>query len=394
MDVALHREKIEQAQALLNELDLDVWMLFVRETSMHGDPAMPLIAPFDLTWESALLIDRNGTRIAIVGRYDMQPVEATELWSIVRGYDASIADVLRDTLQSLDPHTIALNYSTDEVAADGLSHGMYLRLHELLQNTAYPDRFVSAHELASRLRAQKTLREQALLVAATEAAEEIFDVVKRSIATGMSERGIADLMHRETAARGLGTAWPSAACPIVNTGPASPIGHATPTHLAIQPGHLVHIDFGVQRDGYCSDQQRMWYVLRAGETAPPDEVRRAWDVVRGAIDRAFAAIKPGMQGWQIDAIARTAFEEAGVPAYGHALGHGIGRAVHDGGPLLGPCWDRYGQTPYGTILPGMVFTLECGMDTPHGYLGLEDEIVIEDDGARWLAPPQTELWLI
>ena len=42
----------------------------------------------------------------------------------------------------------------------------------------------------------------------------------------------------------------------------------------------------------------------------------------------------------------------------------------------------------------MVFTLECGATTSRGYLGLEEEIVIEPDGARWLAPPQTELWII
>uniref|UniRef100_UPI001124FA4D M24 family metallopeptidase n=1 Tax=Escherichia coli TaxID=562 RepID=UPI001124FA4D len=75
-------------------------------------------------------------------------------------------------------------------------------------------------------------------------------------------------------------------------------------------------------------------------------------------------------------------------------GHGVGRAVHDGGPLLGPRWDRSGQTPYGMIEPGMVFTLECGVATARGYLGLEEEIVVEADGARWLSPPQTELWLI
>jgi hypothetical protein len=42
----------------------------------------------------------------------------------------------------------------------------------------------------------------------------------------------------------------------------------------------------------------------------------------------------------------------------------------------------------------MVFTLECGAVTSRGYLGLEEEIVVEEDGARWLSPPQTELWII
>ncbi|MBV9790424.1 MAG: aminopeptidase P family protein [Chloroflexi bacterium] len=393
-DLAIYHEKLDQVHELLNSLDLDAWLIFVRETSVAPDPAMQLIAPFNLTWESALLIDRNGTRVAIVGRYDMQPVEDTNLFSTVLGYDAGIGEQLRDALASLDPQRIAINYSTSDVSADGLSYGMYLRLRELLKDTPYSDRLVSAHDLVSRLRARKTVGEQALLLSAVEAADEIFRRAEQMIVVGVSEREVADAMHAETLQRGMTTAWSWDACPIVNTGPDSPVGHSNPTALTIQPGHLVHIDFGVQRDGYCSDQQRMWYVLRDGETAPPEDVQQAWLTVRTAIQRAFEFIRPGVQGWEVDEIGRAVFREAGVPEYQHALGHGVGRAVHDGGASLAPRWDRYGSTPYGSVEAGSVYTLECGLPTSCGYLGLEEEIVVEDDGARWLAPPQTELWLI
>lgn len=392
--MAIYAEKIAQAERLMDELNIDAWLIFVRETAMMGDPALPLIAPFEVTWESAFVIGRNGTHTAVVGRYDVQPIEASGLFATVRGYDASIQEALRDALVALDPQTIAINYSTSEVAADGLTHGMYLRLIELLDNTPYHTRLVSAHDLVSRLRACKTAGEQALLVAALEAAADMFELADQTIRVGVSERQIADAIQQATYERGMGTAWPAHACPIVNTGPDSPVGHATPTSLTVQPGHLVHIDFGVQRDGFCSDQQRMWYVPGDGETAPPEDVQRAWQIVSTAIQRSFEAIRPGVQGWEIDEIARGVFREAGVPEYQHALGHGVGRSVHDGGTLLGPRWDRYGQTPYGLIEPGMVFTLECGLATSRGYLGLEEQIVVESDGARWLAPPQTELWIV
>lgn len=393
-DITIYREKLDQAQQLLDALDLDAWLLFVRETSMAGDPAMRLIVPFDLTWESALLVGRNGTRTAIVGRYDMQPIEASGLFGQVHGYDAGIGERLRDALGTLDPQRVAINYSASEVAADGLTHGMFLRLHELLAGTRDAERFVSAHDLVSRLRAQKTAGEQARLVAAIDAAQEIFTLAEQQIKVGATEQEIAAAMHRETFGRGMTTAWIASACPIVNTGPDSPIGHATPTDLQIEAGHLVHIDFGVVRDSYCSDQQRMWYVLKENETEPPVEVKQAWEIVRTAIESSFAFIQPGLQGWQVDDVARKVFIDAGMPEYQHALGHGVGRSVHDGGPLLGPRWDRYGQTPYGTLEPGMVFTLECGLETSHGYVGLEEEIVIENDGARWLSPPQTQLRLV
>lgn len=390
-DTTIYEQKLVQAQQLLGELDVDVWLLFVRETSMAGDPALKLIAPFDLTWESALLVDRNGTRLAVVGRYDVQPVEASELFATVSGYDASIRDALLGALEALDPRSIAINYSTSEVAADGLTHGMYLRLLELLDGTPYAGRLQSAHELVSRLRGQKTTAEQAALVAALDAAGDIFELADDAISVGTSEQRIAELIHSATFERGMGTAWPASACPIVNTGPDSPIGHATPTELTVQPGHLVHIDFGVLRDGFCSDQQRMWYVDDGSD--PPEDVRRAWDTVRTAITRGFEALRPGVQGWQVDEAARAVFREAGLPEYQHALGHGVGRSVHDGGTLLGPRWDRYGQTPMGLVETGMVFTLECGVATSRGYLGLEEQVIVEDNGARWLSPPQTELFI-
>ena len=393
-DMTIYQEKLAQAHDLLNIFDLDAWLIFVRETSLVGDPAMSLIAPFDLTWESALIVARNDTRIAIVGRFDTPSVEASGLFSTVLGYDAGIGEELRGALASLDPQRIGINYSTSEVAADGLTHGMYLRLQELLADTPYAERMVSAHALVSRLRARKTAGEQALLLAAVEAAEELFTLAGQMMAVGVSEREIAAMMQRETEARGMGLAWPASGCPAVNTGPESPVGHASPTALTIQPGHLVHIDFGVQRDGFCSDQQRMWYVLEESESGPPQDVQQAWQVVSSAIQRAFEFIRPGLQGWEIDEVARSVFREAGLPEYQHALGHSVGRAVHDGGVTIGPRWDRYGETPYSAVEPDMVFTLECGVETSRGYLGLEEQIVITEDGARWLAPPQTELWLI
>lgn len=388
----VHLEKLEQAAALLPEHGLDAWLLFVRETTLAGDPALRLIGPWDLTWESALIAGAHGERIAIVGRYDVGLVQSSGLFTEVIGYDASIGPALRDALAALDPARIGINYSTSDVACDGLSHGLYLRLVQHLAGTPYVERLQSAHGLVSTLRARKTAGEQALLLAAAEAADDIFLEAMRFIVPGASESEIAGAFHAETRRHGLETAWVWESCPIVNTGPHSTPGHGGPSGIRVEPGHLVHVDFGVRRAGYCSDQQRMWFVDGAG--LPPDDVARAFTVVRTAIERAFAAIRPGMRGFEVDAVARQVFHEAGLPEYQHALGHGVGRAVHDGGVLLGPRWDRYGDTPLGTVEPGMVFTLECGAPTSRGYLGLEEEIVVEDDGARWLAPPQTELWIV
>jgi Xaa-Pro aminopeptidase len=138
----------------------------------------------------------------------------------------------------------------------------------------------------------------------------------------------------------------------------------------------------------------MWYVLRPGESAPPAEVQRAWDTVVAAIDAGAAALRPGVCGWQVDAAARRVIVEAGYPEYRHALGHGLGRACHDGGPLLGPRWPRYGSAPDQLVEIGHVYTLELGVPTPAGYLALEEDVVVTAEGCRFLSSYQRALMLI
>ena len=51
----LTQEKIAQAIGILDELDIDLWLTFVRETTMAPDPALELISGLDFTWKSAFL---------------------------------------------------------------------------------------------------------------------------------------------------------------------------------------------------------------------------------------------------------------------------------------------------------------------------------------------------
>jgi Xaa-Pro aminopeptidase len=155
------------------------------------------------------------------------------------------------------------------------------------------------------------------------------------------------------------------------------------------------MDFGVKRDGFCSDLQRMWYALDKGERHAPEDVRRAWEACWAALDAGAAILKPGVAGWEVDTAARETLAQAGYPEYQHALGHQLGRVAHDGSTLLGPRWDRYGQSPFGLVEVGNVFTLELGTPVPgRGYIGLEEDVLVTEAGLEWLSKPQRKLWLI
>lgn len=392
MAETIQREKVAQAIDILRAQDVDCWLTFVRETSEQPDPVLKLTVGHDVTWQSAFLITKDGQRIAIVGRYDAALVEDAGLYPTVRTYDAGIAPVLLETIQELRPRQIAINYSLGDVAADGLTHGMYLQLVDALKGTPYEQRLVSSAAIVASLRARKTPSELERMREAIEITNEIYAQVQAFLKPGVTERAVADLMHAEVQRRGLGTSWEWEHCPIVQTGPEAIAGHGGPTDRVIEPGHLVHLDFGVRHRSYCSDMQRMWYVRRPGETGLPSSVQKAWDACVGAIEAGKAALRPGIEGWKVDKVARDYLVAAGYPEYQHALGHSVGQACHDGGPLLGPRWPRYGETPDRIVEEGAVFTLELGTMTECGYIGLEDEVLVTADGCEFISPFQREVW--
>ena len=389
-------EKVDQAVGILNELNVDAWLTFDRETGDGGDPVLPLIIGQPLTWQSALILTRSGERIAIVGKYEDEAVRSGGVWVDTIPYVQSVREPLVETLQRIDPQSIAVNFSKDDVKADGISHGMFLLLQEHLADTPYVDRLISADEIIAALRGRKTPGEIERIRAAIATTCEIFEAVPTYARPGRTEQDIARFMQDQVAQRGLGLAWDAKMCPIVNTGPESMIGHGIPSTLKIEPGHLFHIDFGVMQDDYCADLQRCWYVPQEGEAAPPPEVRHAFDAVVQAIRAAAAVLKPGIAGWEVDAAARRTVVEAGYPEYQHATGHQVGRSAHDGAAILGPRWERYGQTPYRKIEPGNVFTLELGIENvaDAGYVGLEEMVVVTSDGCEYLSSPQTTLPLL
>src|SRR5215470_10813615 len=122
--MTLVREKLDQVPAILDQQGIDLWLTFVHETAVTPDPCMDLIVGTNCTWQSAFLLSRSGERIAIVGRFDAPGLEAIGGYADVRIYDESVRPALREAVEQLDPGTIALNYSSSDPAADGLTHGM------------------------------------------------------------------------------------------------------------------------------------------------------------------------------------------------------------------------------------------------------------------------------
>ena len=391
----LVNEKVGQAVEILGEYEIDCWITFVRESGMMRDPMMDFLCPANMTWHSAFIITRTGETHAIVGQMEKQTIDDIGVYQHVTGYVEGIKKDLLRTLKALDPQAIAVNYSENSEVCDGLTHGMYLTLRRMLAEIGFEDRLVSSEKVTSSLKARKTPTEVARMKRAIEHTLDIFSMVKGYIQPGRTEKEIAAFMSQEATRRGLAFGWDPAHCPAVFTGPDTAGAHYQPTDRKVERGHVLNMDFGLKVEEYTSDLQRTFFILEDGETEAPAEVQRGFETIVTAIELARQALKPGVQGVEIDRIAREHIVSQGYDEYPHGLGHQVGRFAHDGTALLGPAWEKYANKPFEPIEERMVFTIEPRLTVPgRGVVTIEEMVLVTKDGAEHLSPPQKELILI
>lgn len=388
------KEKIAQAAGIMKEEGIDLWLTFVRESEVNYDPALDLILGANCTWQSAFLIPAEGQAVAIVGSLDETRIRETGGYKVI-GYKQSIRETFLRQIEAFAPDTIAVNFSENDVMADGLSHGMYVILNNYLEGTPYTDHLRSSENLISKIRGRKSPEEIRRITKNVELTEELFARVSKVMKPGMTERDVAAFLLGEVDREGVETSWERELCPSVFTGPESAGAHAGPTDRTIEKGHVLNIDFGTRSEKYCSDMQRTWYFLKEGETEVPAEVQEPFETIRDAIQLAAETIRPGMEGREVDAIARGYITGKGYEEYPHALGHQIGQRTHDGAGLLCPEWERYGNLPYLKIEESQVYTIEPRINIPgYGVATMEEIIVVRPNGSEFLSHPQREIYLI
>ncbi len=395
MSTSLIKEKINQAVKILNEKDIDMWLTFVRESSTSKDPILEMIAGINFTWQSALIINKDGDTTAIVGSIEIDNLKDSILYQNVIGYVQSIRESLIDYLKKKNPKKIAINFSKNNVLADGLTHGMYLILMDYLKEAGFDDKIVSSDEIISSLRGRKSPAELSIMREAVKETLRIFNEAGNFIRPGVTEIEIADFIKALAKVDGYELAWDEDHCPAVFTGPDTQGAHSGPTERKVEKGHLVSIDFGIKYNGYCSDLQRTWYVLKDDEQKAPGDVELGFSVIRDAIQKVADNLKPGVQGCEMDDIARNFITKSGYEEFPHGLGHQVGRNVHDGGGGLLPRWERYGNSPFMKVEESQVYTIEPRLKVDgYGTATIEEEVFITKEGCEFISKPQKELLLI
>lgn len=231
--------------------------------------------------------------------------------------------------------------------------------------------FISASGLVEELRMVKDAHELSQIRLAVRLAEKGFAVARAAIRPEMTELEVAhDLEH---AMRKFGATGASFA-PIVGVGGRGALPHGRPSPMKISEADSVLIDWGANSpEGYKSDLTR---VLVTGKVSA--KLEKVYRVVLTAQLLGIAAIRPGVTGSEVDAVARQHIESAGFGKYfGHSLGHGIGLDIHES--------PRLAAISKTVLEPGMVVTVEPGIYLPN-VLGvrIEDDVLVTKDGCEVL----------
>lgn len=388
-------EKVNQAKELLKEFNIDCWITFVRESQINGDPTLAFLTNADVTWHSAFIFTRTGKTAAIVGRYDVATIEDLNAYDEVIGFVTGIKEPLQKYLKNLNPKQISLNYSEGSEICDGITHGMFTTMQKILKDINMEDRIVSAEKIVSALRERKSDTELKNIKSAINHTEEIFDLVHKFVKPGISEKEIATFVKSEVERRKLEYAWEETVCPAVFTGPDTAGAHYAPSDKKVERGHILNMDFGVKVNGYCSDMQRTFYILREGETEVPADVVKGFNTIVESVEKSKQGMKSGIQAKEIDAIARAIVVNNGYEEFPHGLGHQVGRFSHDGTALLGPTWEKYAEKPYQKLEKGMVFTIEPRLTVENrGVATIEEMVVVTENEAEWLTNPQKEILVV
>lgn len=238
---------------------------------------------------------------------------------------------------------------------------------------------VAAGGAVEKLRRVKDEGELAAIGEASKLADEVWRWSLERGLGGRSEREVARAAEARIRELGGDPSFPA----IVAAGPNGALPHAEPGERKIGQGELVVFDMGAQLDGYCSDGTR---TFATGE--PGEEARRVYRVVLEAQLAALEAVKAGVKGEDVDAVARKIIDAAGHgDHFGHGLGHGVGLEVHEA-PRLSLRSDD-------VLAAGEVVTVEPGIYLP-GKLGvrIEDFVVVTDDGLRNLSSLPKDLQLV
>lgn len=388
---------------------IDLWVVMSRENA--PDPVVELFGGSGITgWyghrNAYLFFDRGGdaaTALETTVYGTHLSGHLSRFYTTVQSYgETGLAPLLQKYVADRAPKRIAINQSRTISMADGLTAELKDYLFDAI-GPVYAGRTVSSEPLLVDYVSVHTPEEDAVQV---EAAKATYAILQRAFSNEVITPGKTTLMDvhywitAERKRQGFEFNF-NASLDLQRFRDGTVVSIDDSDDPVIERGDVLHVDFGIRLSGLVTDQQKMAYVLRDGETTAPAGLVKAFADSQRAAALHTAELVPGRTGIDIKTRSEAAARAEGIDllVYSHVQGYW----VHDAGTWTVFDWpERYGAHPRTPLHPGVWFSLEFRTRTPVPEWGNqlvsmqreEDMIVPATGPARYTAGPQTELWII
>ncbi len=389
---------------LMERTGIDMWVLISRE--YNEDPVMRTMLP--ATWLNArrrtILVfyhdrKKNTVERLAVARYNVGD-------NIISSWDPETQpdqwQALIDIIIERKPDKIGLNYSEHFNIADGIVKTDYDEFMEVLPSE-YKEKVVSAEQLAIGWIETRTSTEMKLY-------EDLVAITHGIIAEAFSEKVITPgvttsedvvwWMRQKVTDLGLET-WFHPTIDIQRNEEelkdhieAFSSGYG---NMVIQPGDLLHCDFGITYLRLNTDCQQHAYVLKQGETEAPEFLQKALEKGNRVQDFLTQNFETGRSGNQILLASLEDAKNAGLRPSIYT--HPLGLYGHSSGPTIG-MWDSQGGVE-GTgdylLYPMTVYAIELNTTVNIPEWNKDIRIMLEeagywgDGGFRYVNGRQTEM---
>jgi len=356
MNFEIIKSRVDRLRVLMAEKNLDAFVLIVEERS--NSESCHYISGFRGS-SAALIIDLNEEILITDGRYLTQSKEQSPFKIVIQS-EFSLPEYIVNAVKNSGFNRVGYE-------AEKISYYEFQKFFAPLKIE-----WIDASDLILKLRRKKDDYEVSMIKNAAKIARDALENVLKKVYIGMSEIEFEIKLMQEIKFLGAEKGWAHDDF-IVASGPRSAMCHAPATLKKFADGENVTIDYGAMFNGYMSDITRNFVLNHADKKA-----LELNEILLKAHHAAAKALRPGISGCEVDAVARKIIDEAG---YGknflHGLGHGLGLEVHEA--------PRLSRTSKDILQPGDVVTIEPGIYIENwGGLRIEDDYLITEDGSECL----------
>ncbi len=363
----VHHDRMQRAARAAAERGLDALLITPSEDYAYllgyRAPAMERL--------TCLIVPAEGEPVLVLPRLE-EPLARHEL--------ARLADELQIVPwdETDDPVQVVRSFVNGALRV-GVQDQMWARFALHLRAALDPAELLPAGPTMSGLRRTKSAEELALLRAAASAADAAMSIITSEQLSGRVESEVSRRIRELLIEAG----HDDAGFAIVASGPNSASPHHAAGPRMIDAGDAIVLDIGGTIGGYCSDTSRTCFV---GE--PPAEFAELYEVLRQAQSAACRAVRPGISGAELDAVARGIITEAGYgEAFLHRTGHGIGLQTHEEPYIVA-------SNPE-PLVEGNAFSIEPGIYIRDRWgARIEDIVICTADGGERLNTSSTQLYRV